>query len=309
MARLAVAGLGLGLFAWTIADAGPETLLSLLPRAAALLPLAIALEAARIGLDALSTRAVLAGRGAIPFRALFAAQLAAQGVMGVFPAGRSASEATKAALLSSHVGVPAAVAMGTANQANVLIGSALFSLACLAGAMATTDGIALPIAIGIHFAVLTAAGVGLRVLATHPGIEAFFLRRAPRLGARAGAFHEASRDTPVLAPAPIAWMVAGRAVQTLEYWVLARAVGLDVSAAGALAVQGVNLVAAALGVMVPGQLGTAELVFRQSAEALGTDHATAVAIALLARVPQLTWVGTGLVVLLVWQARRRAGTA
>jgi hypothetical protein len=74
-------------------------------------------------------------------------------------------------------------------------------------------------------------------------------------------------------------------------------------------VQGVNLVAAATGVFVPSQVGTAELVFRLSADALRTTPAIAVSIALLARVPQLTFIAIGLLALLLWRGRRGAGTA
>jgi hypothetical protein len=299
-----VALLGLGALAWTIHDAGPERIAAILPRAARWLPLAIALESIRIGFDALSTRLVLGERGrAIPFRSLYRAQLAAHGVMGVSPAGRSASEAVKALLLAPFIRPQVAIAMGATNQANVLISSALFSLLCLWGALAATAERELPIAITIHFVVLMAAGLGMRIAATSSHLERFLGRRFPRLAERARLFHEASRDTPVFAAGPVAVMFLGRTVQTAQYAVMAFAVGVDVTLASALAVQGVNLVAAAIGVMIPSQLGSAELVFRMAAGALGTDPARATSIALVARVPQFLWIATGLLTLLIWRNR------
>jgi hypothetical protein len=307
--RIAVAAVGLGLFVWTIADAGPQRILEILPRASGWLPVAVALEGVRIGFDAWATRMVLGERGrAIPFAALYGSQVAASGVMGVFPAGRSASEAAKATLLHPWIGAQVAIAMGATNQANVLISSAIFSLVCLAGAMTVSDDTGLAIAIVVHFVVLMAAGLGMRVAATNSHIETLVAKRFPKLGAQARLFHEASRDTPLLAWQPTLAMTIGRAIQTVQYGILAHAVGITVSVPAALAVQGVNLVAAAIGVFVPGQVGTAELVFRMAADALGTDHATAVSIALLARVPQFTWIAIGLFTLLVWRGRRRTGT-
>ena len=308
-ARVLVALIGLGALAWTIYDAGPDRIAEILPRAAPWIPLAIALEGVRIGFDALATRMVLGERGReIPFRSLYIAQVAGNGVMGVSPAGRSASEAVKAMLLSGWVKPQVAIAMGATNQANVLISSALFSLLCLAGAHVATGDLQLDIAIAIHFVVLLASGVGMRVAATHPGIERRLAHRFPALAERARLFHEASRDIPLLAIGPIAAMAMGRAVQTVQYAVMAYSVGISMSVAAALAVQGVNLVAAAVGVATPGQLGTAELVFRLAADALGTDPANATSIALVARVPQFLWIGVGLLTLLVWRARRNVGT-
>ena len=309
IARVSIAVVGFGVLAWTIADAGPARIAETVGRAAAWLPLALALEAVRIGCDALSTRLVLGERGRpIPFSALYTAQLAAQGVMGVVPAGRSASEATKATLLTAWIPAQVAIAMGTTNQANVLIGSAIFSLLCIPGALATSGDTTLAWAIVAHFFVLLASGLGMRVAATHPGIERLVAKRFPKLGERARLFHEASRDVPLVAAGPVVAMMLGRGVQAAQYGVLAMAVGIDIGVLGALAVQGVNLVAAALGVLVPGQVGTAELVFRLSADALGTTPAAAVSVALLARVPQLSFIAIGLTTLMLWRSRRAVGT-
>lgn len=310
VARIAIAVAGLLALAWTIRDAGAERIAEVLPRAAPWIPLAILLEALRVGADALATRFVLAERGrTIPFRVLYLAQLAAQGVMGVSPAGRSASEVVKATLLSSWISPQAAAAMGYTNQANVLISSGAFSLLCLGGVIVSAPDPMLAYATGAHFAVLSASGIGMRFLSTSPRTERLLARRWPKMGERLRLFHEASRDTSLVAPLPLLAMLFGRALQTLQFAVLAHAVGIEVTVAGAMAVQAVNLVAAATGVFVPSQVGTAELVFRLSADALRTTPAIAVSLALVARVPQLTFIAVGLIVLLLWRGRRRVGTA
>ena len=63
---------------------------------------------------------------------------------------------------------------------------------------------------------------------------------------------------------------------------------------------GVYLVVAAIGVMIPGQLGASEGGFAYSAEMLGTTEARAMSIALLAHAIQLALVGVGFVVLALW---------
>jgi uncharacterized membrane protein YbhN (UPF0104 family) len=104
-------------------------------------------------------------------------------------------------------------------------------------------------------------------------------------------------------------MFAGRTVQTIEYALIAYAVGLHVGILEALAVQGTNLVAAAVGVFVPGQVGSAEAVFAAAAKVLDTTVARAMSIALLSHAVQLILVVAGFVLLFGWRARRRVGTA
>ena len=304
LVRVALAAAGLATIAWMVQRTGVARLHAILAPAAPYLPLAAALEGVRIACDAFSTRQILGAPGrTIPKRTLYAAQVAAHGVMGVMPAGRSASEAAKAMLLSPWLGPEAAVAMGTTNQANVLVSSSLFSIACLGFAWQLGAGALLVSALAVHVVVLFFAGLGMRVGTTHPRIEGWLRARWPRFAERMHAFHAASRGVPLVALAPLGTMVLGRTVQTVQYAVLARAVGIDVGLPGAFAVQGVNLVAAMLGVFVPGQLGSSELVFAAAADALGTDAPRAMSVALLAHALQLGWISVGLLVLLTWRAR------
>jgi hypothetical protein len=302
--RIALAAVGLVVLVVMVRAIGVGELARVIAPALSWLPVVALLEGVRIGCDAVSTRLVLGARGrAIPFRALYAAQVAAHGVMNVAPAGRTASEAVKAMLLEPWLGGAPALAMGVTNQANVLISSALFSTLCIAGAFSATDPALLATVLGAHAAALLAAGVGLRLLATNRPVTARFIRTFPRSKRALARFNVASRDTRVVAAGPIAAMLAGRAVQTVEYAILAYSVGIAVGPLEALAVQGVNLVAAVLGTVVPGQLGSSEAAFALAASVLGTSVAQATAIALLSHAVQLAWVGAGLVVLAAFRAR------
>lgn len=299
--RLSVVALALVALVLVVQAVGTDDVLALVARAAPWLPLAALLELGRIGLDAVATRLVLGPRGrAIPVHRLFLLHIVGHGVMNVMPAGRGTSEAAKAIILAGELGGEAAASVGTTNQANVLLSSALFSLPCALAAHVALGSPALTLAIVAHFVVLFAAGYGLRFLQTHPRAVDWVARTFPRWSARVHAFAEASRQTPTLAAGPIAAMALGRLLQTIEYAVLAHAVGLSVTPLAALAVQGLNLVAAAVGVMVPGQLGSAEAIFALAADALGTTPAQAVSIALLAHTVSLAFAGMGLTLLAGW---------
>jgi hypothetical protein len=66
--------------------------------------------------------------------------------------------------------------------------------------------------------------------------------------------------------------------------------------------EGVHLVGAAVGDLMPSQLGTTEANFTLAAAALALPAASAVSIALLAHLAQILWVLVGAVVPVVWPA-------
>ncbi len=309
IARVALAIFGLVVVGVLIDRIGVDEVGAAFARTAPILPFAFTLEAARIGCDAWSTRLLLGARGAsIPLSTLYAGHVVGHGVMNVFPAGRSASEAVKAGLFHRYLGAAEAVAMGASNQANTLLSSALFSLVCAGAALLVATSTTLAWAIALHFVIVFSSGVGMRVASTNRHVEAFFAVRMPRVGAHLSRFAERSRETPIVAWGPVGAMMAGRVVQTVEYGLLAHAVGIDTGPLESLAVQGLNFVAAAVGVLMPGQLGSSEAVFALAGEALGTDAASAMTIALAAHSVALVWAAIGLGLLLAWRARAPAAS-
>jgi hypothetical protein len=303
--RGALALVGLALLVSIVDHIGPEAIAELVLAALPWMPVALVLEGARIACDASATAAILGDRWrTIGAWRLFLGHVVGHGVMNVMPGGRSAAEAVKAALFYETIGAGDATAIGATNQANVLLASAIFSLPCAGAAFVVSADRRLAIAIVIHAAVLFGSGLGVRVIAASASIERFVQRRAPGWSDGLAQFTAAARSVPYLAMAPIGWMALGRAMQTLQYAVLAHAVGLAITPLVALTVQGTNLVAAAIGVLVPGQLGSSEAVFMLAADALGTTPARATSVALLAHASGVTWTATGLLVLLFWRAPR-----
>jgi len=295
---------GLGLVAWLVHDKGVDALAAVLVPALAWLPLAAAFEVGRIGMDAWSSRLTLGRRGPeIPWWALFLSHLVAVAGLGVAPAGRATAEAVKASLLSRWIGAPTAAALGTANQANVLISSGTFTVLSTVAAYAVTGWSVLTILLVVHVVSMNASGLALRAAARWQSFGAWIGRRFPKVAAHTETFVDASRETALVPVAPVGAMMLGRLLQAGHFFVLCVAVGIDPDALKALAVHGVYLVIAALGVLVPGQVGASEGGFELAAEVLGTTGTRALSIALLSHAVQFGLSGIGFVVLAAWPAR------
>lgn len=302
--RAVLALVGVAVLVSIVRHAGPDVILALLRQALPWMPLVLALEGARIGCDAIASGIVLGERARhVGALRLMLAHVVGHGVMNVMPGGRSASEIAKGALLHREIGAGTAAALGATNQANVLLSSALFSLPCALAASFVSHDRMLVVALLIHAAVLFASGIGVRALARSARTERFVKRRFPTWEEPLARFHAASRGVSLVSPGPVAVMMLGRGLQTAEFAVLAHAVGLHIDPIVALTVQGTNLVAAAVGVLVPGQIGSSEGVFMLAANALGTTEARATSVALLAHASAISWAAAGLGLLFVWRAK------
>lgn len=307
--RVLLGVVGIAVVVWLVRDVGVDALLEVIVPALPWLPLAALLEVLRVGMDAVSTRESLGQRGRVPWRPMFGAHLVAFAVMGVAPAGRATAEAVKAGLLSRWIGGATAAAVATANQANTLLSSGTFTLLSAGAAYLTTGPSILTWALLIHFVSMNACGLGLRALARYERLGAWLSRRFPRFESEIDRFHETSRETRLYPVRPVAAMMVGRGFQAAHFAVLAAAVGISPSVLGALAVHGVYLVIAAIGVAVPGQLGASEGGFAMSADVLGTTEARALSIALLAHAIQFLVVALGFVVLALWPAQPKRDQA
>ena len=93
----------------------------------------------------------------------------------------------------------------------------------------------------------------------------------------------------------------GRAVQLVQYGVIVRAVGGRAAPDAAFTAQGVHLVAATIGDVVPNQMGATEGAYRVFADTLGFADAPAraLSIALVVRIAQVSLAALGFVVAMV----------
>jgi hypothetical protein len=283
------------------ANAVFETLRAALPW----LPVLSVLDLFRIGCATASSYiafGTLAGR--IPRATLYRAHLLGYSLGSVAPAPTVVDESIKATLLAPYVGPRAATSVAFINQAATLISVGLFSVPC-GLAILTLDGGSLWFwACVVHAIVLVAAGLVLQA-ATRTGAPGRWLvKNFPRLAARALAFPERGGRIGLWAAGPTSALLLGRCFQALQYAVASLAVGIDSNFLRAMAAQGVNLVASAIGVLVPAGLGTSEGAFTLAAHLLNTTAGRATSLALLIRCNGLIWVLIGSGLAFLWPRRR-----
>src|SRR5262249_7763284 len=144
-------------------------------------------------------------------------------------------------------------------------------------------------ACAVHATVLVSSGLALQAVTRTGAPGRWLLKTFPRLASRAGAFPEVTRETAFWVAKPTSALLLGRCFQALQYGVAALAVGIHATFLRAMAAQGVDLMASAVGVLVPGGVGVKEGAFTLAAGILNTTAARATSLALLIRCNQLIW--------------------
>jgi hypothetical protein len=239
----------------------------------------------------------------IPRAVLFRAHLLGHSIAAVAPAPTVVRETIKATLLTPYVGVAPATSVAFINQAATLISVGVASVPCGVAIFALGGASVWFWACGVHAVILVACGVGLQAVTRGDALGRWLVRLLPRLGPRVAAFREHASETGLLAAGPTSALLVGRAFQIVQLGLAANAVGIPAGVVRAMATQGVNLVAAAVGVLVPAGLGTTDGAFALAAKMLDTTLAQAVSLALLMRCSQLAWLLIGSVVALVSSPR------
>ncbi|WP_437666980.1 lysylphosphatidylglycerol synthase domain-containing protein [Sorangium sp. So ce1182] len=294
---------GLAALGVLIRHVGAAEMLAAVTRAAPFLPILVALEAARVGCEALATGA-LCPRRSVPPVELLRIHVVSYPVMALMPAGRAAGEAVKAALLSPHVGAPRAAAIAAANQSLALLSAAPLSLLA-ALAIWRIGGGASALALGVlaHAALLVASGLGVAFAARQRAAFAWLARRFASAGHAAAAFQEAVREHAPVPARPFAACAAGRAIQAAQYAVLLAAVGAGTGPIRALAAYGVGAVGTAVGDLIPGQVGATDGAFTLAAPLLGLTASSAIAISVLVHLLQAAFALAGIAAALAWRRR------
>lgn len=288
--RVALGVIGLGVLVAIVRHIGVSVIVETLRPALRWLPLIGALEVLRVASETASSWSAL-GKLArrIPKAVLFRAHLLGHGLGNLAPAPRVVNETIKATMVAPFVGVPAATSVGFINQAATLLAVGIFSVPCGVAIFALTGPSVWFWASMVHAVVLVGTGVALQAAARAHGPGRWLSLRLPRFAERAAQFREHTLETSLLAPGPTAGLLGSRVVQTLQYGIGAYAVGIDAGVARALAAEGLQLIASAVGVMVPAGVGAQDGAFSLAAEMLGTTVARATSLALLMRCNQLLW--------------------
>jgi hypothetical protein len=298
--HLLIAVVGLGVALALPARLGFAQILALLRPALAVLPLCILLEIARVLCEAIATRLAL-GR-AVPLRPMVFAHLASYAVSTVFPAPRPAAEAVKTSILGPFVGAPEAAVAGTVLQAATFFSVGLVSLLgslCLWGSGAS-------VALLVNATLLLLLGGSLRGLLRSVRLRHWLVRKWPLRSELIVRLHLAACRGHLLVPGPSLCLLASLGIRIAEQAILETSMGGRATVRGAVGAEGVRLLGASIGVLVPGQSGVREGVFALSASALGKSEASATAIALYTHLVELSLASVGFLALALFRMQQRA---
>jgi uncharacterized membrane protein YbhN (UPF0104 family) len=305
LGRVTLALVGLGAIAVLVLHSHPEQVWNAIVRARWALLWVVLLEGVSVAGSVAALGAMYRDAGAqIPLPLLVRTGLIGYAVAGLVPAGRAASEATRAALLSGHAGQGRAAAAALRLQGVALLANSVLSFTSALGTLAL---------VGPGLLALLIAANGL--LSVTLGGGALILERRGRLGVMVGRWLPGLRSfgrelDEHLGEAPfpgksLGFELLSRAAQVAQNGILVAAVGGAIGLAPALCAEGIHLLGATVGDLIPQQLGATDANFTLSASALGLPPGDAMAIALLAHLSQLVWVAAGALVPLLWPPPRR----
>lgn len=243
-------------------------------------------ELAIVTTDALASRALVGHVSAATFmRATFLAYSCC-----VFlPAGRVSGEAARAAALSVDVGGAQAAGAGARLQACVLLANAAMSLVIAVVVLALVPGAGPLAPLLAGNALLCGALGGALALMIRDGRAGRWIRH--RFGKFLGDKGAPDSHPPPPRGSARAFVLSffGRSIQAAQYGLCVFAVGGALGFIPSLTAQGIHLVGASGGDLVPNQAGAMEGVYRGFAGALGFESAPAraLSIALFMRVAQI----------------------
>lgn len=296
------AAIAVGTLALVWRTVGGDATFAALRRARGALPWVLLLECGIVAVNGLALRALYraAGRPA-PEGALWRAVLIGHLAAVTLPAGRLIAEGWKASRMAPHTGAPVAAASAVGLQAAALYANAVAAVVTVV-AVLLRCGWTAP-----TFAVM-AFGVGMIGLATGLAVSGR-VELGRRLGGRMAAVREAGpafdsafNTVASRLPAAVAWESLGRAMQCLQLLLLRDALGAAVGAVDAIATYGLLLTGAALGDLLPAQLGATDAALALGARALGMVPADGLALTLCLHAAQVL-AAAGLA-LAAWGVRR-----
>jgi hypothetical protein len=265
-----------------------------------------------MSMDVLSLRSLIGAPARdVPLAVWVRSGLMAYAIMVLFPGGRTAGEVVRATQLAPYTGGAKAAAYGTRLQAATMLGNTFISIPAAIACFWASDGEgALPWLVLGNGLVTAAIGGGILFMSRRSKVGGWVGQKFSALASHGASFDEALRDETPFGPA-LLFSSLGRAFQTVQYGILLLAVGGSLGVVSALISQGIHLVGAGAGDLVPNQAGITEGAYWMFAEALGlsADPAAAVGIALIARFCQYILAGVGLLVGALWRAPSREASS
>jgi len=265
-----------------------SAVLAALHRAAVWLPVVFAFEGGMLACETFALWLLYQDdRHALSASDMARAALAGYPPMVLLPAGRAIAEAYRASILARRTSAHRAAAAAVLMQAVLLLATAVVSLLCAGATFIALGPGSLP-AFMAGNAVLTGV-LGGAILAggRRSRIGAWLARRWERI--RSGPEFDAALISSAFPWKPLLVTSAARVLQAAELAVLIFAVSGHTSIVRGFIAEGLHLVGATAGDLIPAQMGASEAAYALWAAALGLAPAGALAIALLAHVTQAVW--------------------
>lgn len=293
---LVVRGIGLSIVQHAVREAAPY------------LPVLIVLE---LGVLLCSLRGLrtLYGEAAeqLPTSVLIRAGLIGYAVNGLLPAGRAVAEATRASLVAGWVGAGRAAAAAGRMQAVALLVNAIVSVPAALALLWAIGPRWYVLAVGANGLVTFVLGMAMLLAGKRYRIGAWLGRHVKRASDFGADLDRHLEQEPLVPWRAVGWELCGRLIQVVQNGLLVAAVGGAIGIIPAFSSEGIHLVGASVGDLIPAQLGVMEGNFTLAAHALGLAAAAAVSIALLAHLTQLVWVVVGALVPMAWRPPRPPG--
>lgn len=294
-AACVVVGLALGIY--LVQGAGLARVAEVLRAAGVWIPVLVAIELAVIAVDLLAARALLLRHPVDgepepaflrpPTFATWLRSSALANACSVFlPAGRAAGEGARAATLAPAYGTARVVAAFARLQVCSLAGTAAASLvlAALVAWLVPGPSVLAPLLLGNALVCAALAG-GIFVVARNRRLAAWLGRLRARFSSTQ---RDARAEKPLVDAAPsraatvraLAFCTLGRTIQAVQYGVAVLAVGGVFTLRSAVTADGIHLVGASVGDLMPNQVGAMEAAYAWFAEPLGFADAPARALSI-----------------------------
>ena len=286
-----LAAIGVVLMGYLIRKIGVDNLLNAVKNAWVFLPFIVFLDITwQLG-EVLSYRCIIGKEvKRIPIKECIRMQMAAYAVLTLVPTGRIGAEVARAALIRKYLSYGTTGAAATLTQAVSLFANAVVSILCvvavwhMAGEWSTLAWLVLG-----NAGICTIGGLAIIVISRKSKIGERLTRWIPALGTSIQSMDEAMQVPVSRLLKAGSYCLAARLGQTLQYGLMFAAVGGPIGLTPAFVSQGIHLVSAAMGDIIPNGVGIMEAIYTANAASLGFADAPerAIAIPLLARASQV----------------------
>jgi hypothetical protein len=210
--------------------------------------------------------------------------------MVVLPVGRAGAELARATMMARHIGKAKAATGAALMQSFTLVVNALVSSLCLIAVIFAAKDTGLTFLLSLNAVMTFTLGAGIYLVMRHVQVGGVLGKRFKKLSHGGPEMDEHFQESRGRHRSAIAFCVAGRSIQVIQYGVILFAVTGAVTVQSALITDGIQLVGRGLGDMVPNQVGVTEGAFAAFAGALDlSEHPErAISIALIGRVSNLS---------------------